>query len=136
VTTAKRPIDSPTKTTGPGRRQPRTWVIDLRHYLEEDGDELSTVSGPALNLALFVTSIVVWVTDHLPTGDPHTNVTCIRRPGRKRCTGDIFAELDAVSGSIYWQCPWCGENGIISGWQGTLWDRSPAPPEASSTDVH
>lgn len=39
-----------------------------------------------------MTSIVAWVTDHLPTRDRHTNVTCIRRPGRKRCTGDIAAE--------------------------------------------
>jgi hypothetical protein len=136
VTAAKWPIDHPTKKWGRGRRQPRTWVIDVRHYLEEDGDELSTASGPALNLALFVTSIVAWVTDHLPQGDPHTNVTCIRRPGRRRCTGDIMAELDEASGSIHWQCPWCGENGIISGWQGTVWDRSPAPVDALSRDVH
>ncbi|MDQ3348176.1 MAG: hypothetical protein M3545_09430 [Acidobacteriota bacterium] len=62
----------------------------------------------AVRLALFSGSIVAWVTDHLPTGDFHTKVTCRRSPGRKKCQGPIFAELDAASGHIVWQCPLCG----------------------------
>jgi hypothetical protein len=117
-------------------RRPRTWVVDLRHYLDEETDDLASMPGPALSCALFFTSVVAWVTDHLPAGDPHTNVNCIRRPGRKRCTGDIIAELNSGSGAIHWECPWCGENGVISGWKGTLWDRSPPPLHARSCDSY
>ena len=50
----------------------------------------------ALALALFFGSIVAWVTDHLPDGDWHTNVPCRRSPGRRRCLGDIMADLNYI----------------------------------------
>ena len=28
---------------------------------------------------------------------------------------------------IIWHCPVCGDNGAISGWQGTFWDNSDMP---------
>lgn len=33
--------------------------------------------------------------------------------------------------SIYWQCPVCHDNGLITGWQGTLWDGFTEPAIAS-----
>ena len=52
------------------------WVVDMRHYLDEEtGDLPDSVPGPVLNLALFFGSIVAWVTDHLPEGAWHTNVS-------------------------------------------------------------
>jgi hypothetical protein len=35
--------------------------------------------GPALNCAMFFTSIVAWTTDHAAARDSHTNVWCMRR---------------------------------------------------------
>jgi hypothetical protein len=101
-----------------------TWIIDMRHYLDEEtGDLPDSLPGPVLSLALFFGSIVAWVTDHLPEGDWHTNVPCRRRPGRTRCRGEIFAELDRGSGHIIWRCVMCGDNGAIAGWEATLWNR-------------
>ena len=39
-----------------------TWVTDLTHFLDEDGD-IAPISGPAWRLAEFFTSIVV-MTSH------------------------------------------------------------------------
>ena len=104
--------------------KPTGWVVDMRHYLDEEtGDLPDGLPSPVLNLALFFGSIVAWVTDHLPHGDWHTNVPCRRSPGRRRCLGDIVAELDRASGYIAWQCPICGDNGLIHGWEDTLWNR-------------
>jgi hypothetical protein len=101
-----------------------SWVVDMRHYLDEEtGDLPESLPTPALNLALFFGSIVAWVTDHLPEGDWHTNVSCRRSPGRKRCLGEIFAELDRRSGHIVWHCSVCGDNGLIHGWEDTFWNR-------------
>ena len=111
-------------------RRPYAWVVDLRHYLDAETDDLADMPGPALNVAMFMTSLVAWVTDHFAAGDPHTNVWCIRRPGRKRCLGEIMAEMRPDSLEILWHCPWCGENGVIRGWEHTLWDRR-APPSSS-----
>ena len=91
-----------------------SWIVDIRHYLDEQTDDLpESLPGPAVNVALFFGSIVAWVTDHLPEGDWHTNVPCRRSPGRRRCQGDIMAEPDRTSGHIMWQCPVCGDNGLI-----------------------
>jgi hypothetical protein len=102
-----------------------TWVVDLRHFIDEDGDLPDKMPTPALNRALFFDSIVALVTDHLPARDPHTNVPCWRSPGRKRCLGEIMAELRLGSDEITWQCPLCGDHGVIRGWEQTLWNRQP-----------
>ena len=96
----------------------------MRHYLDDEtGDLFEGLPTPVINLAVFFGSIVAWVTDHLPQGDWHTNVPCRRSPGRRRCLGDIMAELDGAAGYISWQCPVCGDNGLIHGWEDTLWNR-------------
>ena len=69
-------------------------VTDLRHFIEEGTDDWGDLPGPALNLAIALGSIVAWVTDHLPAGEPHTNVACWRSPGWKRSgTADAASML-------------------------------------------
>jgi hypothetical protein len=78
--------------------------------------------------------------DHLPEGDWLTNVPCRRSPGRRRCRGEIVAELDRTSGHIVWHCPLCGDNGLIHGWEDSPWDRQhdagAASTEPSSGTTH
>jgi hypothetical protein len=103
--------------------RPLGWVVDLRHYLDQEtGDLPEHLPSRILNLALFL-SIAAWVTDHLPAGDCHTNVPCRRSPGRKRCLGEIVAELNGALREIEWQCPVCGDKGWIHGGEDTLWNR-------------
>jgi hypothetical protein len=108
------------------RKLQRTgWVVDMRHYIDEETEDFpETIPERVLSLAIFFGAIVAWVTDHLPEGDEHTNVPCRRSPGRRRCRGDIMAELDRSSGYIVWECPLCGDHGVIHGWENTLWNRS------------
>ncbi len=79
--------------------------------------------GPALNLALFLGSIVAWVTSGRSSADPRTNVVCRRNPGRRRCRGEVHAAFEADGETIAWHCPVCGGEGVTRGWEGTLWDR-------------
>lgn len=114
--------------------RPDAWIVDMRHYTDErTGDLPDEMPEPALNLALFFGAIVAWVTDHLPAGDEHTNVPCRRRPGRRRCRGDILARLDAGT-QIVWECPLCGDRGWIHGWEDTPWNRYAGPPSEHSDD--
>ena len=69
-----------------------TYVTDLRHYLD-DSEDLADMPGPALNLAMVLTSVVAWATDHEPESVLPTNVWCWRRPGGKRCRGELVADL-------------------------------------------
>ena len=114
----------------------QTWVTDLRHFIDEETDDWGDLPGPALNLAIALGSIVAWVTDHLPAGELHTNFPCWRSPGRKRCRGDILAERPAGSSDIVWHCWLCGNNGVIHGWEGTLWDRGPGVDAGRSSPTH
>ena len=100
-----------------------TWVTDLRHFLDDEGLLAEALPGSALNIALFLGSIVGWVTSHPHGTYEWTNVPCRRMPGHKRCLGEIFAWLDSSTEAITWECRMCGDNGLISGWQDTTWDR-------------
>lgn len=102
----------------------KTLIVDLRDFLDDATGRLSqSLPSRVLTLALFCGSIVAWVTDHAPDGDWNTNVPCRRHRGRHRCFGEIVAELDAPHRLIVWQCPLCGDHGVIHGWEETLWNR-------------
>jgi hypothetical protein len=97
-------------------------IANLQHYLNSSGLIPENIPGPAHKMALFLGSIVAWVTSHPAGHYERTNVACLRRPGRRRCPGFIHAWLER-EGAITWECPNCGDNGIIRGWEQTLWDR-------------
>src|SRR3972149_8141789 len=102
------------------------WITDIRHYLDGNGD-LAAMPGPAMNLALHLGSFVAGVPSRPARGVERTNVPCRRSPGRKRCPGEVVATCDLVAGEVEWRCERCGDNGVISGWEGTRWDRREEP---------
>ena len=97
------------------------WITDLRHFVNEDGS-LANMPNRARALAEYFGRIVKGVTtrqkDALATG-----VRCRKRPKRRRCPGEIIAFIDEQE-AISWSCPVCEDNGVISGWKGTIWDWS------------
>ena len=100
-----------------------TWVTNILHYLDEDG-EFAMKSGPARRVAEHMCAIVESVTSRPREAGWLTDVLCRRRPGRKPCVGIImagYAEDDPTA--IVWGCPVCKDEGHISGWQETCWDR-------------
>ena len=102
-----------------------TLVADVRHYLDDDGN-LPDLHPRAVSLALHQGAIVEWMTIALPEDETEvTNVYCRRRPRHRRCRGQIHARFHPVTDAIEWRCPHCGDNGIIYGWAGTRWDRTP-----------
>jgi hypothetical protein len=49
-------------------------------------------------------------------------VGCIHRPNRKPCPGQIGIRRSDVPASVRWKCIVCGDEGVISGWEGTYAD--------------
>lgn len=105
-----------------------TWVTDLSHFIDETGSVPTNVPGPARRLMEHQTRIVAAAT---AAADDHDLATCAvqcrRRPGRRPCPGIIEHRLWPDE-RIRWQCPHCGDNGIISNWQSTAWDRRQVQP--------
>ena len=98
-----------------------TWITDMRHFLDETG-QIANMPTPARSLAEYFGSIIMWMADSVPEWIETTNVLCRRRPRRKPCFGRIIAVMK-TAGEIAWECPSCGDNGVIYGWVGTPWDR-------------
>lgn len=109
------------------RRSPVILVVmlitNLRHYLDEDGN-LPDLPAPALDLAFHLGAIVGWVSRCPSESLTLTNVRCHQRSKRRRCLGEILARLDRTTGAIEWTCPLCDDSGMITGWEGSPWDRS------------
>jgi len=103
-------------------RRPRTWITDMRHYLDQG--MLADMPAPAMDLALHLGAIVAWLSSHAAAPIPETNVRCrVRTRAHGRCVGDLYAGL-AQDDAIEWFCFLCHESGRISGWRQTPWDRS------------
>jgi PHP family Zn ribbon phosphoesterase len=100
-----------------------SWITDLRHFLDEGGTT-SNLPPPATKIANYFGSIVEAVTSQpgKRISAAAMGIKCRRRPGRKRCAGEIVAFIDEDTLRVHWQCPVCGDKGIISGWQDTIWD--------------
>jgi hypothetical protein len=58
--------------------KPASWVVDMRHYIDEDtGDLPEVIPDRVLSLAIFFGAIVAWVTD--PRLGSHVVESC-RKP--------------------------------------------------------
>ena len=100
-----------------------TWIIDIRDYLKEDGS-LGDLTRSAERLVEYLGSIVEAVTSGKASNTISTEIHCRRRPGHRKCIGNIIAVFNVRDFVVEWYCPICRDNGIISGWRGTKWDLS------------
>lgn len=57
---------------------------------------------------------------------------CRRRPGRRPCPGHFALLRTDVPPSIEWRCTACGDEGVIRGWEGSVFDLRPQRPELVS----
>ena len=106
-----------------------TWVTDLSHFIDPEAGTLPTnVPDPARRLMEYQARIVAAATaaayGHNCAVD---QIKCRRRPGHRTCPGVIEHRVWADE-RVTWHCPHCGDNGIISNWQSTAWDRRKVLP--------
>jgi hypothetical protein len=99
-----------------------TWVVDLRHYLTPAGTLAPELRGQGRRLAEYWAEIVAQASNF----DEPITARCRRRAAHRLCSGTLDIDFDEDSSGIIWRCPVCGDNGIIRGWQGSIWDNSDA----------
>ena len=49
---------------------------------------------------------------------------CGKLLAQNPCAGALEVLLFSEKRLIYWQCPQCGDDGIIIGWKGLIWDKT------------
>jgi hypothetical protein len=119
-----------TNTTSVSRRRTvkAMFVLDLRHFLDLAED----TPGPARRMAVRLSLIVRAAT----AGDAGVKwvsaLVCDRRPGRRRCRGNISIGRSDVPVAIEWGCTGCGDEGLISGWERNPYDLRRLRPVAVS----
>jgi hypothetical protein len=98
-----------------------TWITNMTDYLDTDG-RIVEMPRRAERLAAHLGAIVVAISTEAPEALMATDVPCRRRPGRRPCPGSIQGFIASDDRRIHWICADCGDNGAISGWEGTPWD--------------
>jgi hypothetical protein len=101
------------------------YVTDLRHFAGLD-EMVGPRFAPAKRFAAYLGGVVSAATAHLPGEAIATGLACHRRPGHKPCRGKLLVRRAEAPAQIEWACPACSEEGVISGWEGSPWDLSPA----------
>lgn len=101
------------------------WVINIQHWLDE------TKTGPAvpqLRLKVKKLSEIIMYATSATAGIPTDSTPrCWRRPKRKPCQGLLDIYLDAITDQIHWHCSACKDEGVVSGWEGLIWDMLDTP---------
>ena len=95
-----------------------TYVTDLRHFLDDDGEIVSDMPMKARQLASFLVLIVDEASIFVPSKAAELSLRC-RSEG---CPAQILAHRKS-SDEIVWHCTTCDQNGVIRNWSGTKWDR-------------
>jgi len=95
-------------------------IANLKHYLGEDLS-LINIPAPAAALREFLGCIVEAVTSREPGDENHgTELSC-----RYGCESIIIAFYDKSNPSIIqWVCSTCDDKGHLTGWEGTIWDKT------------
>lgn len=99
-----------------------TMITNIQHFLDEEGD-IPELPTETLDLVTYLISIIeVATTDD--KGDVELDeIQCRKLVKGRRCPGYIEVILIPDSTEIEWQCEVCSEDGVISGWEGTKWDK-------------
>jgi len=97
-------------------------ITNIKHFLEEDGT-VPELPKEAKELVNFLSVIIESASSNyaVPLSFAATNCRCII--DGKSCTGEIEVWVYPEDNRIGWECLECGDEGIISEWEGTLWDK-------------
>ena len=100
-----------------------TMVTNLQHFLGENGEVPSDLTPEADALLSFLSLVVEAATIAYDKPVTFASAPCRAIVEGKRCEGQIEAWVYADTNEIGWECLECGEEGVITGWEKTAWDR-------------
>jgi hypothetical protein len=81
-----------------------TWITDITHFLNEDGEIISEPSQAKV-LAEYFAAIIMMASFPEPEYPPEYRVSCRRRPNRKPCQEEIAGWIEPESDDILLDMP-------------------------------
>jgi hypothetical protein len=97
-------------------------IINIQHFLNEDGEVLE-LNPEEMGLLNFMIAIIDSASFAYERPVSLANVNCCAVNDGERCGGEIEVWIDPDSHEIGWECLECEDEGIITNWEGTQWDR-------------
>ena len=97
-------------------------ITDIQHFLDDDG-EVPNLSAEAMNLLGFLTAVVERASEKYDAPISFLEGGCRCEVDGEPCPGEVEVWVFAEDNRIGWECLECGDEGIISNWEGTQWDR-------------
>ena len=97
-------------------------VTNIQHFLDENG-EVPDIPLEAQELLRFLLAIIEAASTNydVPVAFADTKCRCV--VNGNTCDGDIEVWVYAEDNRIGWECLECGDEGVISHWEGTHWDK-------------
>lgn len=110
------------------------YVTDMRHF---DGIEQTTDKrySRARKFATYMGSIVGAASAGAAGRVLATPLRCQRRPDHRPCPGTLLVRRTEVPPTIVWECPSCGDEGVIREWEETIWNLGPAYEPSAPVEV-
>ncbi len=90
--------------------------------MDENG-KIPDMPLEAQELVSFLSAIIEAASKEYGSPVVFADTKCRSMINGKSCTGDIEAWVYAEDNLIGWECLECGDEGVISHWEGTPWDK-------------
>ena len=97
-------------------------ITNIQHFISEDG-EIPDLPVEAEELLNFLTAIIEAATIEYERPVTLSSKRCRKVINGKPCSGEIEVWVYVENNQIGWECMECGDNGVITHWEGTPWDK-------------
>lgn len=97
-------------------------ITNIQHFMDENG-EVADLPLEAQGLLNFLAAIIVAASQAYDEPITFSEVTCPKVINGSPCSGDVEVWVYAENNEIGWECLECGNEGIISHWERTPWDK-------------
>ena len=97
-------------------------ITDIRHFLDDDGN-VPDLSVEAMNLLGFLTAVIEQASEKYDAPISFLENGCRCVVEGESCPGEVEVWVFAEDNRIGWECLECGDEGIITNWEGTRWDK-------------
>ncbi|MCK5355030.1 MAG: hypothetical protein KAJ63_07915 [Methyloprofundus sp.] len=97
-------------------------MMNIQHFMDENG-EVPDLPLEAKELLNFLTAIIEAATIEYERPLTLSAITCQKVIKGNHCSGEIEVWVNADNNQIGWECLECGNDGVITHWEGTPWDK-------------
>ena len=97
-------------------------TTNIQHFMDENG-EVPDLPLEAKELLNFLAAIIEAATIEYERPVTLSEKTCRKIIKGVSCSGEIEVWVNADDNQIGWECLECGDEGIITHWEGTPWDK-------------